>query len=221
MVSTKATALACWAADNGLAATRFDYSGHGRSSGRFEDATIGQWLEDAAAVLEQVTAGPQVLVGSSMGGWLALLLARRALQPGSPVRGRVAGLVLIAPAWDMTETLIAPALPPEAYAALAREGVWQRPSRYGDGPYPITHRLLEEGHRHLLQDAPFDPGCRVRILHGMCDPDVPWQHSLKLLELLGGADIRLTLIKDGEHRLARDCDLELLRGTVGALTGSR
>jgi pimeloyl-ACP methyl ester carboxylesterase len=216
MVSTKANALAAWAIERGVSLTRFDYSGHGRSGGRFEDLTVGHWLEDAETVLATLTSGPQILVGSSMGGWIALLLARASIAEGSALHGRIAGLVLIAPAWDMTETLIRKSLPGEAQLALETAGVWYRPSRYGDGPYPITRRLLEEGRGHLIGDG-LEVKCPVRIMHGMEDPDVPWRHSLKLAAILGTKDVRLTLLKDGEHRLSREGDLALLRVLIEEL----
>ncbi|KAB2850197.1 MAG: alpha/beta hydrolase [Hyphomicrobiaceae bacterium] len=216
MVSTKATALAEWVPTRGLALTRFDYSGHGRSGGRFEDMTVGHWLEDAETVIAALTHGPQVLVGSSMGGWIALLLAQAAMEEGSRLRNRVAGLILIAPAWDMTETLIKKTLPEDARQALKTTGVWLRPSNYGDGPYPITRKLLQEGQRHLIAGG-LNLDRPVRIIHGMQDPDVPWRHSLDLVSLLGTPDVRLTLIKDGEHRLSRTTDLSLLLGTIDEL----
>lgn len=214
MASTKASALASWSRERGFELTRFDYSGHGRSGGRFEDATVGQWIEDAEAAIVRLTRGPQLLVGSSMGGWIALLIARKAFGAGSLLSGRIAGLVLIAPAWDMTETLMRKGLPEEAHRALAADGVWMRPSRYGDGPYPITRRLLEEGGRHTIAGTDIPVGCPVRIVHGMQDPDVPWRHSLDLVDMLAGGDVRLTLVKDGEHRLSRRMDLELLRSAI-------
>ncbi len=207
MISTKASALADWAEAKGASYLRFDYSGHGESGGRIEDFTIGDWLADTLAAFRALTEGPQVVIGSSMGGWLALLLAR-ALQAEPHSAGRLGALVLIAPAWDMTEALMWEQFPPEARAALELNGVFYRPSQYGE-PYPLTRDLIEEGRTHLVGSG-MDTGCPVRILQGMRDPDVPWQHALRLVDLLEGDDVRLTLIKDGEHRLSRDSDLAAL-----------
>jgi pimeloyl-ACP methyl ester carboxylesterase len=215
MLSTKASALAPWAAERGTGYLRFDYSGHGESGGRIEDFTIGDWLEDSLAAFDALTAGPQIVVGSSMGGWLALLLARALRARGQSARLRA--LVLIAPAWDMTEALMWRQFPPEAREALAREGVFLRPSRYGD-PYAITRALIEEGRSHLIGGG-MDAGCPVRILQGMRDPDVPWDHALRLLDVLQGEDLRLTLIKDGEHRLSRDEDLAALFAMIAEFVG--
>lgn len=212
MTSLKATALDGWGAAQGLAVTRFDYSGHGQSEGRFEDGTIGRWLDEAHAVLHALTSGPQVLVGSSMGGHIALLLLRR-LQREGVARDRVAGLVLVAPAWDMTERL-RQRLPPEARRAIEEQGVWLRPSRYGDGPYPITRGLIEEGRNHRIGLEPYDPGCPVRIIHGLQDPDVPYEHSLDLVAHLSGDWTRMTAVPDGEHRLSRPEDLDTLLSLV-------
>uniref|UniRef100_UPI0030845956 alpha/beta hydrolase n=1 Tax=Crenalkalicoccus roseus TaxID=1485588 RepID=UPI0030845956 len=208
MTGTKAENLSAFCAVRGQAFLRFDYSGHGASGGRFAEGTIGRWAEEAALVLDALTAGPQVLVGSSMGGWIALLLALR-----RPVR--VAGLVGIAAAPDFTARM-AEALPPEARAALAREGVWHRPSAYGD-PYPITRALLEEGRHHLLLHAPVPLSVPVRLLHGQRDPDVPWELSLRIAEAITGPDVQVTLVKDGDHRLSRPQDLALLRRVVAPL----
>lgn len=216
MASTKASVLAEWAQAQGRPSLRFDYSAHGQSGGDIMQATIGGWLMESVAVYRQLVSWPCVLVGSSMGGWLALLLLRALTQMRDATPA--AGLVLIAPAWDMTEALMWDEFPPEAREALEREGVVYNPSLYGD-PYPITRLLIEEGRNHLLKDTTFDPGCPVRILHGMQDPDVPWRHSLPLLDMLTTDDIHLTLIKDGEHRLSRPQDLALLLRTVDALCG--
>lgn len=219
MTSIKATHLARWCERSGLGLTRFDYSGHGRSDGTFEDGTIGQWLGESIEVITRATTGPQILVGSSMGGFLALLAARHFNGRSQEGPLRIAGLVLIAPAWDMITELMVPRLPPEGRQMIERTGVWLRPSRYGDGPYPITRGLIEEGRRHSLAGTGFDPRCAIRILHGMQDPDVPWQHSHRLVEELAAEDVRLTLIKDGEHRLSRDRDLALLTATIAELAG--
>ncbi len=208
MTGSKAEDLSAFCAAQGRAFLRFDYSGHGTSGGRFEDGTIGRWAADAAAVLDALTEGPQILVGSSMGGWIALLLALR--RPG-----RVAGLVGIAAAPDFT-TRIEAALPPEIRAIIDRDGVWHRPSAYGDS-YPITRALLEEGRRHLLLDAPVRIDVPVRLLHGQQDPDVPWELSLQTAAALTGQDVEVTLVKDGDHRLSRPQDLRLLRRVLSAL----
>ncbi|MDQ4061806.1 MAG: alpha/beta hydrolase [Pseudomonadota bacterium] len=218
MIGTKATVLAAFARARGLAVTRFDYSGHGASGGRFEESTVSRWLEDAERVFDVVTQGPQVVVGSSMGGWIALLLARRLAERG--LGDRLKALLLIAPAPDFTEALMWQAFPPEVRDTILREGVWHRPSAYGDGPYPITRALIEDGRRHLLLGRPIPVPAPVRILQGMQDPDVPWQHAMTLVERLEAPSVLLTLIKDGDHRLSRDGDLALLMDTVAALAGA-
>ena len=208
MTGSKAEDLSAFCAGRGQAFLRFDYSGHGASGGHFVDGTIGRWAEDAAAVLAALTEGPQILVGSSMGGWIALLLALRQ-------RERVAGLIGIAAAPDFT-TRIEAALPAEARAAMAREGVWHRPSAYGD-PYPITRALIEEGRRHLLLQAGVPLAVPVRLLQGQRDPDVPWVHALRIAEAIEGPDVQVVLVKDGDHRLSRPQDLRLLRRVLGAM----
>jgi len=210
MNGNKATALESWAGAKGCAYVRFDYQGHGASSGRFEDGAIGTWADDALAVLDGATQGPQVLVGSSMGGWIALLLALKRPE-------RVAALVGVAAAPDFTEDLILPRLDETARAAVFRDGVWHRPSAYGSDPYPITRRLIEEARGHLLLRGPIPVRCPVRLIHGMRDPDVPWRTSLRLIECLEGDDARLTLVKDGDHRLSRPEDLILLERTIGTV----
>ncbi|MGI9407594.1 MAG: alpha/beta hydrolase [Hyphomicrobiaceae bacterium] len=214
MNGTKATDLASWSGENGIAMTRFDYSGHGRSSGKFEDGNISIWLEETRAVLDQMATGPQILIGSSMGGWLALLLAGE-LNTKAP--GRIAGLVLIAPAWDMTERLMWDTASPDVRHEMQTKGVWYRPSQYDDDNYPITMQLIEDGRKHLLGDGPVDTGCPVRILHGMADPDVPWQGSETLIERLATGDARLTLVKGAGHRLSEPEDIRLLKGVISGL----
>ena len=212
MGGLKAEELSHWTSAAGAGLLRFDYSGHGRSGGQFEDGTISAWLDEAAAVHDAAlgTSGPTVFVGSSMGAWIALLLARRLATEG---RAMPKGIILIAPAWDMTR-LIWQRLPPEARASIERDGVFYRPSAYGDGPYPITKTIVEDGENHLLGQGPVALNVPIRILHGCQDPDVPWRHSLELMDVIAGADIRLTLIKDAEHRLSRPQDLALLRSTL-------
>ncbi|MEO0673144.1 MAG: alpha/beta hydrolase [Pseudomonadota bacterium] len=211
MVSTKAAALADWAETSGAELTRFDYSGHGQSGGAFRDGTISRWLEESVAVFDRNTQGPQIVVGSSMGGYLAMLLERRIADPR-----RVAGLVLIAPAWDMTEALMWAEFPEDVRAQLMSDGVWMRPSQYGE-PYPITRGLIEDGRGHLLGDAPWRPNCPVRIIHGRLDPDVPFAHGAALVDKAFDQDVRLIEVPDGEHRLSRPEDIALLIATIEAL----
>ncbi|MBY0448397.1 MAG: lysophospholipase [Hyphomonadaceae bacterium] len=208
---TKAEALMGWAARQGRAALRFDYSGHGASPGRFEDGSIGRWREEALAMLDAHTTGPQVLVGSSMGGWIALLCAIARPE-------RIAGLVLIAPAPDFTERLMWPALPEAARFAIQRDGVWRQPSAYAEEPTPLSRTLFEQSRRWLLLDAPSVPiSAPVRILHGQEDPDVPWRLSLELAEKLETRDVAVSLIKDGDHRLSREGDIARMLHAVAEL----
>jgi alpha-beta hydrolase superfamily lysophospholipase len=212
MSGIKAEALANWASSRGAGCLRFDYSGHGLSGGEFERGTIGQWLDQADALCAKTIGdGPCVFVGSSMGGWIALLLALRWERQSVPA-SYPKGIALIAPAWNMTQ-LFWERASGEARAALQRDGAYMRPSAYGDGPYAITKALLDEGENHLLE-APIGIGCPVRIFHGCDDPDIPWRRSLDLMEGLSGGDVRLTLIKDGDHRLSRPQDLALLFGAL-------
>jgi pimeloyl-ACP methyl ester carboxylesterase len=210
MAGTKAEALARWAGAAKQGFVRFDYSGHGRSEGAFADGTIGRWLADAEAIATSVTTGPLVLIGSSMGGWLALLLAER-------LGTRVAGLLLIAPAADFTEALLWAELPEAARQEIMETGQWLRPSAYDLAPYPITRALIDDGRRRLLMNRPYAFAGPVRILQGMADPDVPWRHALALAEHLDAPDLALTLIKDGDHRLSRPHDIARLIATAEAL----
>jgi pimeloyl-ACP methyl ester carboxylesterase len=210
MKGTKAAALDQWADANGRACIRFDYSGHGESGGDFADGTIGRWLEDSMAVFEAFASGPQVLVGSSMGGWLALLLARELKRRA----GSIAGMVLIAPAVDFTEELMWKKFPPDVKRQIDTTGAWQRPSQYSEAPYPITRGLIEEGRQHLLLGGLIETGCPVRILQGVQDADVPWQHAADLSARLARDDVVLTLVKDGDHRLSRPEDIERLLAAV-------
>jgi len=214
MTSTKASALAAWAAAAGRPMTRLDYSGHGQSPGLVEEGTISRWLEETRTVFVRCTRGLQIIVGSSMGGYLALLLLRQLIVEAPDEAARIRALVLIAPAWDMTERLMKPRLSAAARKDIDEKGVWLRPSRYGDGPYPITRHLLEDGARHQLATAPFDPGRPVHILHGLQDPDVPWEHTLDLVAHLDGEWTQVAAVPDGDHRLSRPEDIELLRATV-------
>jgi pimeloyl-ACP methyl ester carboxylesterase len=214
MQGTKAQALDRFAQINGRAVTRFDYSGHGESGGAFTDGTIGRWLEESIAVFDACCRGPQVVIGSSMGGWLALLLLRDLARRPPPAAGGVAALVLIAPAVDFTETLMWQRFPPEIRREIEEKGAWARPSQYSEEPYLITRGLIEEGRRHLLMDGLIETGCPVRILQGVQDPDVPWQHAVDLTARFAQDDVVLTLVKDGDHRLSRPEDIERLLAAV-------
>jgi pimeloyl-ACP methyl ester carboxylesterase len=210
MTGTKATFLDAFSAERGLPYVRFDYSGHGASGGRFEDGTIGAWAQDAIAMIDHVADGSLVLVGSSMGGWIMLLAALA--RPD-----RVAGLVGLAPAPDFTEALIWNRLSDDERDRLQSAGRLVTPSAYSDEPTVITRALIEEGRRHLLLNAPIGIRRPVRLLHGMADPDVPFQLSLDLAERIVGENVRVTLIKDGDHRLSRAEDLALLGETLDEL----
>lgn len=212
MTGTKAQVLADQAEATGGAYLRFDYFGHGASDGAFRDGTISRWREDALAVIDDLTEGPLVLVGSSMGGWLACLAA--IARPD-----RVKALVLIAPAPDFTEKLMEPELSDEARAAIARDGFWIRPSEYDDGGYAITRDLLEDGARWSILPGPVPIDVPVRVLQGGADPDVPWAHALDLANALESHDVVFTLIKDGDHRLSRPQDLERLVAAVSEVKG--
>jgi pimeloyl-ACP methyl ester carboxylesterase len=214
MKGTKAEALADWAAQTGRACVRFDYSGHGESEGAFTDGTIGRWLADSLAVFDACCAGPQILIGSSMGGWLALLLTRELKRRGHDGAASIAGMVLIAPAVDFTEELMWKRFTPEIKHELEATGVWARPSQYAAEPYLVTRQLIEEGRKHLLLGGLIETGCPVRILQGVEDPDVPWQHAVELTSRLASDDVVLTLVKDGDHRLSRPEDIERLIAAV-------
>lgn len=202
MMGGKAQAVKSWAWETGHGTVLFDYSGHGESDGRFEDGIISAWREDTLAVIDTLSEGPLVLVGSSMGGWMALLAALA--RPG-----RVKGLVLIAPAPDFTEKLMWPELTAEQQAEVMRDGVTLRPSDYGS-PDPITKALIEDGRNWQILDAPIPFEGPVRILQGMEDTAVPWRHALSINEALTSQNTVLTLIRDGDHRLSRDEDVARL-----------
>ena len=212
MKGTKAVALDDWAKAQGRACLRFDYSGHGESGGAFTDGTIGRWLAETVAVYRQFAEGPQVVIGSSMGGWLALLLAARLreLKGSAPL----AGMVLIAPAVDFTEELMWKQFPDAIKREIEEKGAWMRPSAYSEEPYPITRGLIEEGRKHLLLGGLIETGCPVHILQGVQDPDVPWRHVQELMARFARDDVVLTLIKDGDHRLSRPEDIERLIAAV-------
>jgi len=209
MTGIKAAALDRWAEREGRSIIRFDYFGHGKSSGNFRAGTITRWREDSLAVLNQLTSGPQILVGSSMGAWLALLTALA--RPH-----RVAGLLLIAPAVDFTERLLWERLDAATRQQIMTQGEWLRPSAYDPDPYPITRALIEDGRTNLLLDRPIVLRCPVRIVHGMQDPDVPWAHAMKLVAALG-PNTEITLVKDGDHRLSTPHELAVIERTLRAL----
>jgi pimeloyl-ACP methyl ester carboxylesterase len=210
MTGTKATALEAFAQERGQAFTRFDYRGHGQSSGRFADGTIGKWRGDALAVLDQVTEGPQVLVGSSMGGWIALLLA--IARPD-----RIKGLVGVAAAPDFTEDLMWAEFEEDVRQQLRDTGVYRQPSDYGDDPYTITMDLIEDGRDHLILRGPIHIDAPVRLLHGMRDVDVPHRLSVLLADRLDSEDVQVRLVKDGDHRMSTERDLDLLTQAVAEL----
>ncbi len=210
MTGSKAMALDALGAERGFAVTRLDYSGHGQSDGDFLDGTISRWLEEALAVFA-LTEGPQVVVGSSMGGWLALLLARHLHRQGSD---RVKALVLISPAVDMTEELMLKGFSKKELKALRERGLVEQPSEYSSDPYPITAGLIEDGKQHLMFGRGIDVGCPVTILQGGKDPDVPRDHALKLVQHLLTDPVTFTLVPDGDHRLSRPEDLALLVAAV-------
>jgi pimeloyl-ACP methyl ester carboxylesterase len=210
MGGTKARHLEAWCRDRGQAYLRLDYQGHGRSSGRFEDGSVGIWAADAIAVIEAVTEGTLVLVGSSMGAWIMLIAARR-------LEARVAGLVGIASAPDFTEELIHAHLDSRQRSQLNREGRLERASAYDQGPNVVTLKMIEDGREHLQLGEVIPLQCPVRLIHGLDDQDVPWAISLRLSERLDSEDVRLTLVKSGGHRLSDSSDLELLTATLGGL----
>jgi len=211
MTGDKATALAAFCAARGQAMLRFDYSGHGASSGDFLDGTIGAWAADALAAIDALTTGELILVGSSMGGWIAVLTALA--RPD-----RLAGLIGIAAAPDFTQKLMWDAMTPDERGTLTRDGVLYVPSQYGD-PTPITMKLIEDGARHHVLTGPIAIRCPVRLLHGQADPDVPWELALQLAAGVETSDCRVILVKDGDHRLSRPSDLRLLCAALSGLLG--
>jgi pimeloyl-ACP methyl ester carboxylesterase len=212
MMGTKVVALDRWAEGEGRACVRFDYSGHGESGGDFTAGTIGRWLDESLAVYRHFAKGPQVVVGSSMGGWLALLLARELRQQKGTAP--IAGMVLIAPAVDFTEELMWKPFSAAIKREIEEKGAWLRPSDYAEAPYPITKRLIEDGRKHLMLGGLIETGCPVHILQGVQDPDVPWRHAVELVARFARDDVVLTLIKDGDHRLSRPEDIERLIAAV-------
>lgn len=212
MGGAKALATEAWCRASGAPCLRLDYSGHGASDGAFVDGSIGEWAADALLLIDRLTTGKLILVGSSMGGWIALLLALARPE-------RLAGLIGIAAAPDFTEALMWDSMMPPERATLERDGVLLLPSQYGD-PTPVTKRLIEDGRTRLLMHAPIPIHCPVRLLHGQQDPDVPWETALRLAERLESNDVQITLIKDGDHRLSREQDLAALQQLHAGLLGA-
>ncbi|MDX8525346.1 alpha/beta hydrolase [Mesorhizobium sp. MSK_1335] len=212
MLGTKAETLAIWASREGRAYLRHDYSGHGESGGEFADGTISKWLAESLAVFRRFSKGKQVLVGSSMGAWIALRMVQELRRAGD---ASVAGLVLLAPAPDFTVELIEPMLTAAQRQDLEEKGFFAEPSDYSDQPYLYTRALIEDGRANRVMTGPIDTHCSVHILQGLADPDVPSGHALKLAALLPADDVTLSLIPDGDHRLSRPEDLEMLKRAVG------
>lgn len=210
MTGQKAVRLEAYCQARGQAFVRFDYQGHGESSGRFEDGTVGRWADDAIAVLDQCTEGPQVLVGSSLGGWIMTLVARARPE-------RIAGLVGVAAAPDFTEDLVLPNLSPSERDTLERDGVVPVYSPYDPEPTPVTKLIIEEARNNLVLRTSIPLDCPVRLIHGMKDPDVPWRTSLRLADVLRSQDVEITLVKAGDHRLSQSADLDRLVATVDRL----
>jgi len=212
MDGTKALAMVDQAAKLGCSSLRFDYSGHGSSGGQFVEGTISRWVDESLAVLLEHTQGPQILVGSSMGGWIALRLAQELKQRGE--QDRLAGMLLIAPAPDFATRLMEPAFTDAQRQELNDQGYIEEPSAYSDEPNVITRDLIEDGRDNQVLKGDLAVGVPVRILQGMEDPDVPYTHALHLVECLAHDDVQMTLIKDGDHRLSREEDIDLLRRTI-------
>lgn len=216
MTGTKAVEVEHYARDAGTDCIRFDYSGHGSSGGDFRDGTISRWIEESLAVIDYAApASRLILIGSSMGGWVALRLVQELKRRGET--GRVAGLVLIAPAPDFTVDLIEPNLTEAEKASLAEHGYFEEPSQYSSEPNIFTRALIEDGRANRVLSGPVEAGCPVHILQGMRDPDVPYTHALKLMEHMPADDVVMTLIRDGDHRLSRDEDIIKLKQAIGAM----
>ncbi|WP_271897752.1 alpha/beta hydrolase [Candidatus Phyllobacterium onerii] len=215
MLGSKAQWLDQWAAERGAAFLRHDYSGHGESGGEFRDGTISLWLEQSLAVFRAFSSGPQILVGSSMGGWIALRMIEELQRTGEG--GRVAGLVLIAPAPDFTSELVEPQLTNDQRRQIAERGYMEEPSDYSSVPYIYTKALLEDGKTNQVLKGVIQTDCPVHILQGMEDKDVPYTHALRLMDHLPVDDVTITLVRDGDHRLSRPQDLDLLTRTVSSM----
>lgn len=215
MIGTKAEALDNWAAQTGHSCLRHDYSGHGESGGEFTDGTISRWLEESLSVFDAFSDGPQILVGSSMGGWVALRMCEELAKRRQSER--VHALLLLAPAPDFTHELMWPELTKDMKAQLETRGYMEEPSEYSDEPNIFTRSLFEDGETNRVMTGPITTGCPVHILQGMQDPDVPYTHAMRLVEFLPAENVTMTLIKDGDHRLSREQDIDLLLRTVETL----
>lgn len=215
MRGTKAVALDAWAGEHGLACTRHDYSGHGESGGAFREGTISRWLGESLAVFRRFTEGRQILVGSSMGAWIALRMVQELQKAGEG--DRVGGVLLLAPAPDFTMELVESKLSGAQKKALASQGYFEEPSDYSPEPNIYTRALIEDGRRNRVLDGIIDTHCPVHILQGMADPDVPYRHAMRLVEHLPADDVTLSLIRDGDHRLSRPQDIDLILHVVEAL----
>jgi pimeloyl-ACP methyl ester carboxylesterase len=212
MIGTKAEHLDAWAERSGHEFTRHDYSGHGESGGRFEDGTISRWLAESLAVFHAFTRGRQILVGSSMGGWIALRMIQELRRTGDG--DRIAGLVLIAPAPDFTMELIEPQLTKKLRRDLDQKGYIEERSEYSPEPNIYTRALFEDGRKNRVLEGIIETHCPIHVLQGMADPDVPYSHALKLLDHLPADDVTLSLVRDGDHRLSRPQDLDMLVRTI-------
>jgi pimeloyl-ACP methyl ester carboxylesterase len=209
MQGTKATFLDEWAKHHNRDYLRFDYSGHGESDGLFEDGSIGAWSEDALAAFDELTKGPQILVGSSMGAWIATLLALKRTD-------RIAGIVFIAPAPDFTEALMMETFSKEDLETLHRDRRLEKPSDNSDEPDLVTLKMIEDGREHLVMTGPIPLHCPIRVLQGMKDEDVPWQHAVKFASMLESADVEILMTKNGDHRLSTPDDLARLAAALEA-----
>jgi len=215
MMGQKAQAIDIFGKEHGLAVTRFDYMAHGQSTGDYMQACISTWLEDAIAVFQKHTSGPQILIGSSMGGWLAMLLNQHLRQAGKAEQ--IKAMLLIAPAVDMTKELVPQRFSDEQLAEMKRDGYLEVPSAYSDQPYIYTQKLLDDGEQHLMLGEPIETGCPVHIIQGQEDPDVPPAHAQRLLQHLMLDEATMTIVPDGDHRLSRPQDLELLNSILNSL----
>ena len=220
MTGTKAVEVERHAREAGTDCIRFDYSGHGASDGDYRDGTISRWVEESLAVIDHAAAARMILIGSSMGAWVALRLAEKLkgrARHGENGVGRLCGLVLIAPAPDFTAELIEPNLTDAERTSLAERGYFEEPSEYSPEPNVFTRALIEDGRNNLVMKGPIETGCPVHILQGMRDPDVPYTHALKLMEHMPADDVVMTLIRDGDHRLSREQDIAKLKQAIDAM----